>query len=228
MNANLRRAPTETAECSYDVFCMKCGRVYDACLGSWCDCITDSPTLVCPQCGQCFCDAAPAVRANFWEAAPAALWQRRLHNFSTERGEPPTRLGNPIRRPLVLVADDDPDTRRIAYRVLEGLGYGVLLAEDGEIAYQLAKMRRPDLILTDQMMPHMDGKHLSLTIKGDPQTRDIKVIVMSGLYKKESQRIEVLRDFLADDYLTKPITFDRLGEVLASWLAPASAVLVAG
>ena len=85
---------------------------------------------------------------------------------------------------------------------------------------ELARIYQPDLILTDHMMPHMDGKHLCRRIKEDPDTRNIKVIVMSGLYKKDSQRIEVLRDYQADDYLTKPIAFDKLGEVLASWLTP--------
>ena len=69
----------------------------------------------------------------------------------------------------------------------------------------------------------MDGRHLCRRIKEDLETKTIKVIVMSGLYKKDSQRIEVLRDYQADDYLTKPIAFDKLGEVLASWLTPAHA-----
>jgi CheY-like chemotaxis protein len=207
----------------YEIFCLSCGKVFDACRAAWCECITDNPTLVCPFCGQCFCSATPEARKSFWEAAPPELWRRRLRAFAQEQGDPPSELGNPLRRPLVLVADDEPDTRRIAFRVLEALGYGVLLASDGEQALALAKTYLPDLILTDHMMPRMDGKHLSLAVKEDPSLAHIRVVLMSGLYKKDSQRIAALRDFKADDYLTKPIAFDRLAEVLASWLAPAEA-----
>lgn len=210
-------------EVSYEVFCLNCRKIYDACRSPWCSCITDNPTLLCPHCKMCFCNAGSEARKAFWEGAPTALWQRRLRNFYIEMGQPPSEIGNPIRRPLVLVVDDEPDTLRIAFRVLEELGYGVLLAKDGIKALELARIYRPDLILADHMMPHMDGKRLCRCIKEDPETRSIKVIVMSGLYKRDSQRIEVLRDYRADDYLTKPIAFDKLGEVLASWLAPARA-----
>ncbi len=221
MKPNPNPNQTDLAQGSYEVFCLNCGKVYDACQSQWCECITDNPTLQCPHCKKCFCGTGPETRKAFWEGAPPALWQRRLHNFYKEMGQPPSELGNPLRRPLVLVADDEPDTRRVAFRVLEGLGYGVLLAKDGVEALNLARIYQPDLILTDHMMPHMDGKRLCRHIKEDAETRNIKVIVMSGLYKKDSQRIEVLRDYQADDYLTKPIAFDKLGEVLASWLQPA-------
>lgn len=220
MNANPTPRLDPPPDSVYEVFCLNCGKIYDACQSQWCECITDNPTLLCPHCSTCFCNAPPEARKSFWEAAPPALWRRRLRNFYAEKGEPPTELGNPLRRPLILVADDEPDTRRIAYRVLEALGYGVVLAKDGEQAFELARIYQPDLVLTDQMMPHCDGRHLCRRLKEEPDTRDIKVIVMSGLYKKDSQRIETLRDFKADDYLTKPIAFDRLGEVLACWLAP--------
>lgn len=218
-----KQKDTLPAECSYEVFCLNCSKVYDACQSLWCECITDNPTFQCPHCRKCFCNVGAEQRKAFWEGAPTALWQRRLRNFYQEMGQPPTDIGNPIRRPLILLADDEPDTRRIAFNVLEGLGYGVLLAKDGVEALELARIYQPDLILTDSMMPHMDGRHLCRRIKEDPGTRNIKVIVMSGLYKKDSQRIEVLRDYQADDYLTKPIAFDKLGEVLASWLTPVPA-----
>ena len=211
---------SQTPAGAYEVFCLTCGKVFDACRAQWCECITDNPTLLCPACGHCFCSATSEARKSFWEAAPPDLWRRRLRAFAQEKGGPPSELGNPLRRPLVLVADDEADTRRIAFRVLEALGYGVLLASDGQQALDLARAHMPDLILTDHMMPHMDGKHLSRAVKEDPDIAHIRVILMSGLYKKDSQRIEAMRDFKADDYLTKPIAFDRLGEVLASWLVP--------
>ncbi len=217
------RERTFTQE-SYEFFCPTCGRIFDACRAEWCDCITDNPTFVCPHCRNCFCSSSIEDRRRFWEGAPPAMWRRRLKKgFRTLEG-PPMDLGNPIRRPLILVVDDEYDTRLIAYRVLEALGYGVLLAQDGTEAIELAKHYQPDLVLTDQMMPKLDGKHLCRILKETPETAHIRVILMTGLYKKESQRIEVLRDFRADDFLTKPIAFNRLGEVLEGWLVPAPAV----
>jgi CheY-like chemotaxis protein len=126
--------------------------------------------------------------------------------------------GNPLRRPLVLVADDNDDARLIAFRVLEELGYGVVLARDGMEAYVLACKYVPDLILTDQVMPHMDGRHLSRMVKSSPELANARVILMTGLYKRDRERIELLRESLADDFLPKPISFEKLGEVLAGWL----------
>ncbi len=126
--------------------------------------------------------------------------------------------GNPLRRPLVLVVDDNEDTRLVAYRAIEGLGYGVVLASDGVEAFGLARRFRPDLILTDQVMPRMGGKELCRLIKTDPDLSSTRVILMTGLYRRDSQRIDILRDSGADDYLLKPIGFDKLESVLAGWL----------
>ncbi len=208
----------------YDVFCPDCGCLYDAVQADWCACITDNPTLVCPECGSCFCHEGPEFRKEFWANAPDAMLRRRFQRKDARsRIAPPMEEGNPLRRPLILVADDERDTRLIAYHVLMALGYGVVLASNGQEALALARKYRPDLVLTDQMMPGMDGKHLCLRLKEDPATKHIPVILMTGLYKRESQRIEVLRDYKADDFLMKPIPFERLGEVVEGWLAPVAA-----
>jgi CheY-like chemotaxis protein len=129
--------------------------------------------------------------------------------------------GNPLRRPLILVVDDNEDTRLVAYRAIEGLGYGVVLASDGVEAFGLARRFHPDLILTDQVMPRMGGKELCRLIKTDPDLSSTRVILMTGLYKRDTQRIDILRDSGADDYLLKPIGFDKLEGVLAGWFPTA-------
>lgn len=203
---------------TFEITCLSCGDLFDACQASWCECITDNPTLVCPHCGHCFCDHGVENRKAFWSKAPATLWRKRLQRGYRSESEPPLPEGNPIRRPLILVVDDEHDTRLIAFRVLQSLGYGVILAKNGLEAIHMTKAYRPDLVLTDQMMPGMDGKHLCRALKDDAETSDVPVILMTGLYKKESQRIEILRDFKANDFLTKPIAFHRLGEVVGGWL----------
>jgi len=116
------------------------------------------------------------------------------------------------------VADDNDQTRVTAFKVLEELGYGVLLARDGLEAFVLAKRYRPDLVLTDQLMPHMLGSRLSLMIKEDPELKDTRVVIITALYRKDSERIQLLRQSRADDFLVKPIRFEKLGEIIAGWL----------
>ncbi len=203
----------------YQVKCIHCGRLFDACQSPWCECITENPTLVCPHCSNCFCNAGEEAINAFWEKAPPGLWRRRVRKHSKAmRVAPPMEEGNPLRRPLVLVAEDNDDTRLVAFRVLEQLGYGVLLARDGMEAFLLTELHNPDLILTDQVMPHMDGRTLSKLVKGNPRLAKIPVIIMTGVYKRERERIELLRESGADDYLLKPISYDKLGDVIAGWL----------
>ena len=215
----------EELDREYWVCCKLCGNVHDATRSLWCNCLTDNPTVVCPHCQRCLCGEDPAARVRFWQSAPPAMWVRRLRCLSFEIPEPPAEMGNPIRRPLVLLVDDEKLTRQIAFKVLEALGYGVLLAEDGVRGYALAKQYHPDIVLTDEVMPRMDGKHLCRALKADPETRQIPVIVMSGLFRGESQRIEILKEFCADDCLAKPISYEHLGAVIAGWLLPAASVM---
>lgn len=198
--------------------CHACGRPYDAVQALWCDCITDHPTLVCPHCGTCFCHLDKEAIRAFWNEAPPSLWKRRLERHRQRKGAPPDEKGNPLRRPLILVADDNDDARLVAYRVLEGLGYGVLLARDGIEAYHLACDHLPDLVLTDQVMPHMDGKRLCQMIRSNPALSGIRLILMTGLYRKDRERIELIRESRADDFLAKPVSYERLGEILEGWL----------
>jgi len=215
----------EELDQEYWVRCSLCNNVHDATRSSWCDCLTDNPTVVCPHCQRCLCGEDPTARVRFWQSAPPVMWVRRLRCLSMELQEPPFLLGNPIRRPLVLLVDDERLTRLIAFKVLEALGYGVLLAEDGVRGYCLAKQYHPDIVLTDEVMPRMDGKHLCKALKADPETQQIPVIVMSGLFKGDSQRNEILNEFGADDCLAKPIPYERLGAVIAGWLLPVACVM---
>lgn len=90
--------------------------------------------------------------------------------------------------------------------------YTVLGATNGQQAIDIAREQKPDLILMDIMMPDVDGYTACLAIKSDPATRDIPVVMLTGvgheLNKKLSQR------FGADDYITKPFRLQELLEVV--------------
>jgi class 3 adenylate cyclase len=119
---------------------------------------------------------------------------------------PPTSMMN---APLVLVVDDNSDMRSYVEWILRK-HYRIVTAKDGAEALQQAQRVRPDLILTDVMMPKMSGHDLLQAVRADKGLRSVPVIFLTARAGSEA-RIESL-DAGADDYLSKP--FDEL-ELLA-------------
>ena len=112
-------------------------------------------------------------------------------------------------RPTVLYAEDNRDLRSYVRELLLP-HYNVFVAADGRDALVKAKTYRPDLILSDQMMPHMSGRDLLRSIRDDAELRTTPVVFLTARAGGEA-RIESL-DAGADDYLTKPF---EAGELLA-------------
>ncbi len=81
----------------------------------------------------------------------------------------------------VLVAEDDPSVRMTISFVLEDEGFDVSCAEDGEQALAMATADPPDVILLDQIMPKMDGQEVLTQLRSLEATRDIPVVVMTGM-----------------------------------------------
>jgi signal transduction histidine kinase/ligand-binding sensor domain-containing protein/DNA-binding response OmpR family regulator len=110
-------------------------------------------------------------------------------------------------RPIVLIVEDSPDVRSYVYDLLKQ-DYKVLLAENAEVGIELALKNTPDLILSDIMMPGMDGIEFCHRIKTDWQTSHIPFILLTAKATEES-KIEGLETG-ADDYLTKPFNYEEL------------------
>ncbi len=107
----------------------------------------------------------------------------------------------------VLVADDNADMRAYIGRLL-GAHWDVETVEDGNAAIEAIRRNRPDLVVTDAMMPGLDGFGLLQAIRKDPDLRDLPVIMLSARAGEEA-RIEGL-DAGADYYLTKPFVAREL------------------
>ncbi len=108
----------------------------------------------------------------------------------------------------ILLADDNADMRDYVRRLLEARGYGVLAVGDGEAALAQARAAAPDLILTDVMMPKMDGFQLLAAIRDDPALATIPVIMLSARAGEEAKIEGMERG--ADDYLVKPFAAREL------------------
>jgi PAS domain S-box-containing protein len=110
-------------------------------------------------------------------------------------------------RPLVLLADDNADMREYLTRILSEQ-YRVETVTDGEAALRVVAEELPDLLLSDVMMPRMDGIQMLRHLRADPRTRSLPVILLSARAGEES-KIEALGAG-ADDYIVKPFTAREL------------------
>jgi len=109
---------------------------------------------------------------------------------------------------LVLLADDNTDMRNYVQRLLRAAGFLVEAVTDGEAALEAAKRLKPDLILSDVMMPRLDGFGLLAAVRQDTVLRDTPVLLLSARAGEEA-KIEGLSAG-ADDYLTKPFSAREL------------------
>src|SRR5579872_7605652 len=105
----------------------------------------------------------------------------------------------------VLVVDDEPQITRVLRTVLTSQGYQVRTAGEGEAALSSFNEWRPELVITDLFMPHMDGLELCRRIRS---LSNVPIIVLS-VKGEERSKVEAL-DSGADDYVTKPFGIDEL------------------
>jgi two-component system KDP operon response regulator KdpE len=111
----------------------------------------------------------------------------------------------PVEKARVLVVDDEPQISRVLRTVLTSQGYQVRTAAEGEAALSNFAEFRPELVITDLYMPHMDGVELCKRIRA---MSAVPIIVLS-VKGEERTKVEAL-DSGADDYVTKPFGIDEL------------------
>ncbi len=122
-----------------------------------------------------------------------------------------------IRRPRVLVVDDDPAIRLLYAINLELAGFEVLAAEDGQRGLESAVNELPDLVLLDIGMPRLDGFGLAEQLQRDSRTRPIPFIFVSGESAPMSRARAQLLGAL--DYVTKPFDPHALVSLVTGALA---------
>ncbi|OGR50370.1 MAG: hypothetical protein A2X33_07200 [Elusimicrobia bacterium GWA2_51_34] len=149
--------------------------------------------------------------------------------FGLRRGGklPGSEAGKPAENPaakilsgpaagLVLIADDDPETRAVLRRFLATLDCETIEAEDGPAALELARARRPDIVLLDVFMPKKNGVDVLKELA--PEMPRTGFIMVTG-----NEDEEVARECLesgAFDYVSKPVNIDVLGNTIKARLPP--------
>jgi CheY-like chemotaxis protein len=114
----------------------------------------------------------------------------------------------------ILIVDDEFGLAEMLREMLREFGYEVVLAINGKLALEILREGRVDLVLTDMMMPVMDGAELATAMRSDDKYRATPIIMMTSLPTALYQP-----DRLFDAVLRKPFTPDLLLETMASCLA---------
>ena len=107
---------------------------------------------------------------------------------------------------MILIVEDDPQVARLIALVLQRNGHDSHTVADGRTAFENAKEMRPLMIFADLTISGMGGEQLCSALKGEPATRDIPYIVLSG----DRDIAEKARICGADDFMGKPFEFEDL------------------
>jgi pilus assembly protein CpaE len=108
----------------------------------------------------------------------------------------------------LLVVDDEPSVRKLIKRFFESRGFEVVVAENGVLGWQMTRDYAPDVVLSDVSMPEMDGYELTRTIRRNPQTASVAVILLSA--HRDADATVAGYECGADDYVAKPVDMEVL------------------
>lgn len=127
--------------------------------------------------------------------------------------------------PKVLLVEDDSNLREIYGAPLEAEGYEVVSASDGEEGLAVAVRERPDLIVSDVMMPKISGFDMLDILRSTPETKDVKIIVMTALSQDEDRKRG--EELGADRYVVKSqVTLDDFVGIVKDVLGDTTAAPV--
>ncbi len=117
----------------------------------------------------------------------------------------------------ILVVEDDEITSHMLRRILEKEGYQVITAADGAEGLRMFLEDKPDLLLTDCLLPKMDGFKLVKKARAE-QSEHLPIMMMSAIYRKSSYHQEAI-DAGADEYMVKPFEPEELIQKIKRLLA---------
>jgi two-component system, NtrC family, sensor kinase len=108
----------------------------------------------------------------------------------------------------ILIADDDLSSRKLLQKMLEKLGYSTIIAEDGEKAWEVYQEKMPRIIISDWVMPNMDGLDLCRKIRSAPAESYTYIIIITS----KTKTVDLIEAFNAgaDDYISKPFDPEEL------------------
>lgn len=161
-----------------------------------------------------------AVTLLLWryggESFPEKLRSRKANNPMATEPEPKANESQKIdasafARPMVFVVDPDPAFRKLMKFFLEEAGYAVTFFDDGYSALDRIRVNKPELLITEMILPHLDGLALCRLLRADPVTSDVKILVYTVL--DSAARADASG---ANAFMKKPIEKKRLIDLVSS------------
>jgi two-component system, cell cycle response regulator DivK len=119
----------------------------------------------------------------------------------------------------ILIIEDNPANMTLTEYLMQFVGHTVISATDAETGLTMARAEQPDLILMDIQLPGMDGLEATAVLKLDEGTRAIPVIALTALVMKGDE--ERIRAAGCDGYIGKPMRYQEVLAVIATYLTPA-------
>lgn len=132
-----------------------------------------------------------------------------------DQNEVPDIAANTL-QPCVLLVEDDRSVRRYLEVTLQRSGYKVLTAADGLEAMKLAMSSPVDVVVTDAVMPNLNGQELARFLRSNPKLSHLPIVLLTGQENRES----VSGENLIDAFLYKPVRADELKSCLTGLLNP--------
>ena len=120
--------------------------------------------------------------------------------------------------PTILIVDDDRAIQRLLADALAQQGFSVAVERDGEWAIDTFNKRQVDAIVLDLLLPAINGYEVARIIRSTPRGRDTPIVMISGVYKSESQQKEAVEKHGAVAFIEKPIRLSALFEALRAAL----------
>lgn len=173
-------------------------------------------TIQCPECGVRYrIDPSRVSKSVARVKCPqcAAVFEVNLRNGQAEppavapAGTGPGTADSTA--PEVLIVDDSKFFRELVADVLKPLQLQFLMAGDGDEALRIIRQRRPVLVILDLSLPGTSGYELIRQVRDEPSLRDLRLLAMSGVYRKETDAAEV-QAAGADDFVSKSFKPEQL------------------
>ena len=147
------------------------------------------------------------METTYWMAGAAAGKAKKTHAGAIPR------LARPY---IIVVVDDEPDFCAVVSELLRSQNMVVHKAFSATEAWSLMSEVQPDLVLTDVMMPEINGLELIRRLRADPVLGRVPTVVVSALVKREERKAAM--DAGADAFIPKPFSVRELRETIAAYL----------
>lgn len=118
----------------------------------------------------------------------------------------------------ILIIEDDPASRELAFYLLDAAGYTTLVASDGGTGARLAVSEQPDLVLCDLHLPVMDGYEVVQSLLADKHWRRVPIVALTASSMVGDREKTLAAGF--NDYLSKPITPETFVQEIEAYLPP--------